>query len=496
MKRPLSGILAMTATVACPPAPSVPERSNPESNAPAEHQRYLTIRRLLGEEPQSAERAERLLPLVSEVCRDDQVRRQFVDSVGWSTGYATEDGQGPERLALEVLEHVATACARIHPGSGLELLGSVQPHIRFDRGRLFVLEARLAAVQDDLQAAEAYARKAVKAGSVHAVALLANVQARQARQAGPAGYRSGMLDEAIATTETKPEPKWQAIDLAAILSTRARLLTERAFWEDGEARTRSLEAAHRAFRRLSVPPFLAATRRSALDPLCFDAPRWPELKPACETGAREFGMLGAARVAGLDVDELEEADAERAAALTRARSLLRPTDAEALGVWVVRGDETEVLEWARPTRTLLRPLPKMRWLVVDRTSGPRADAVVGRIVQVSGLEPELSLDLDRNPRAVPCVAALVSGRVAPDDCPLSPPMQKRVAALPTPRFVLLTGRDLDAELDDFGLYEVPRVLMSLRKSQTGRGVPWLKSLSDVWWLTDPSRPAPRRSARP
>lgn len=488
MRKPLVWAL-LTATFGCPPAPSTgPSEKGPPhaaAQAPEAHRTFVRIRALLGEDPQSPARAEHLYPLVVSVCSDPGERERFVESFAWSVSFATEEATLVEQLALDVLEHVSTSCARTDPEAAMELLTLAQPHVKHDRARLQILRARLAAVTGDLERAESAAKAAVEAGSIHAIALLANVRARIAREAG-VGYRTGMLDAAIETTEVEPTAKWQAIDLAAVLSTRARLLNEKAFWLPPDEREGALERAHRAFARLSVAPFLAATRIPALDQRCFDAPRMPGERVACQTAADEFGVLGAARLLGRDPGELSEADPERARHLDQARELLAGSGAEDLGVVVFRGDETELLEWGRPTATLLGSLPRMQWLVLDRTGGDRGRAVVDRVLQLAGIRPDFRLRVGRDARAIPCAAALVSGRTAPPRCPLEAADRQTLTRLPSPRFAVLIGRDLDAEVADFELYDVPTVLLSLRRSQVPQKVSaWLKSVSDVWWLVDP-----------
>ena len=75
-----------------------------------------------------------------------------------------------------------------------------------------------------------------------------------------------MLDEAIKTASVEPDHNWQLIDLTAVLSTRAHLLSERAVWEAPEPAAATLKLARDVYQRLSVAPFIGVTRSLALAP--------------------------------------------------------------------------------------------------------------------------------------------------------------------------------------------------------------------------------------
>jgi hypothetical protein len=473
----------------CPgEAPPTPAYQAPKAG---EHERFLGIRDLLAQETESTERSVRLYPLVDPICRSASERAAFVESVKWSLSFSTEKANLTTQLALDVLEHVATACARNQPDAAIELLTTAQPLVRFDHGRLDVLLSRVAAATERWDLARSSAARARDRGSVHAIALLANIQARIARNArAEGGLEPGMLDPAIETVSVEPTSKWLAIDLTAVLSTRARLLNEKALWSSVARRGAILEPAHLAFARLAKPPFVESVRQRAIDALCFDQPRYPDIDDdACRQAAVEYGIIGAARLADVNPTRLPQLDASRAAALEAVRRILSTElKPEQHALVVFRGDETELVEWARPATELLRAVAASGaavW-VVDRSDGPRGPRVVQRMLEQSGVRPRLTIRVDDDPLAFPCVAALVAGRRRPPDCSLDPATVRTLESVDRPpRLSVLVGRDLDPELQDLSLYELPAVLLSFRASRFPEHVfAWLKSLSDVWAVVE------------
>src|SRR5438128_124434 len=77
-------------------------------------------------------------------------------------------------LALDVIEHGATACARNNLEAALDLLAKAKAAIP-GTTRLDVIRARLLAAADRYDEALESARAAAKGGSVHAMALAANI---------------------------------------------------------------------------------------------------------------------------------------------------------------------------------------------------------------------------------------------------------------------------------------------------------------------------------
>ncbi|MGF1509445.1 MAG: hypothetical protein ACFB9M_08085 [Myxococcota bacterium] len=477
-------------TTACP----TPPPSSPPSSAPLEHRRFLRIRELLGQNTQSTERSVQLAPLVDPICRKAEARAAFRRSISWSVSHSTESATLPTQLALDVLEYVATACARVDPDVAMQLLASAADFMEYDHGRLDVLRARIAAATEHLREAEAAALRARERGSVHAIALLANIQARRARnQRTLGGLNPEDLDPAIETVMVEPGPKWTAIDLTAVLSTRARLLNEKALWAGSEARSEVLAQAHEVFRRLSVAPFVEAVRRGAVDALCFDeASRSGEppavAEAACARAALEHGIAGAAvRLNLLSEDLPAKVDRKRLGSLLQTgRFVARELEPQDAVLVVFRGDEVELVEWARPAARLLEALAAngVSLMVVDRCANRRASAVVERIVELAKVTPKATLRLGPDPLAMPCLVALAAGRRITADCSLSAEQIRSLARLRrAPRLNVLVGRDLDAEIQDFGLYELPVVLLSFRESGHPELVEtWAKSLSDVWAL--------------
>ena len=386
-------------------------------------------------------------------------------------------------LAIDTLEYVATACFGTHPERTLVLLDGAAVFMPREP-RLLALRARLQATAGQLTEALVSARAAVEAGSIHSLALTANIQARIAR-ASTVGYRPGMLDAAIATVSAKPDAQWRAIDLTAILSTKARLLWERAAWEDEATARRTLDEADGLFERLSVPPFLIQTRLRALDNLCFDAVVTRDDLGPCRRAALEGQILGASAVVGFPPDP-ERFDEPRRVRIQEADATWRALAPRAVVVLVVRGDEAELLEWTRPAARLLarRWRSDLRLVVVDRSREKRASAVTDRMVALAELRPTRVLRVGREPLAMPCITAIMAQRRVPKACPLDRATIEALEALKPYGTTVAVGRDLDAELDDLALYTLDATLLSFRLSRLKKPVhAWLKSVSDIFLLT-------------
>ncbi len=439
--------------------------------------RFVKIRNLLREPPESTNRATKLYPLVAPVCTDSAAREDFLEVAEWSTSFSTEENYLPTQLAIDTIEHVATACFRTGPDGALALLEGAEKFVTSPR--LDVIRARLLAAREDFAGAEAAARRAMEAGSIHAIALTANIQAQRARD-GREGYEPGMLSEAIATVSVEPDGKWQAIDLTAVLSTHARLLAERAVWETGDAEKKTLLEAAGIYRRLSVSPFIAAIRTRALDNLCFDA-EIVAAPDACQRAAVETLNLGAAVRAKVPLDS-GGFDTKRHAALEEMKAKLASLERGAVVLWIARGDESELLEWVRPAAELLEVIAKkkVRVVVVDRTSTKRASRLVDRMFELAGAEPTRRIDAQRDTFAMPCITAILADRRTPTACPLDDATKKALESMRPFGVGVLVGRDLDGELDDLRLYELPSLLLSFRQSLSKKGPDaWLKSVSDV-----------------
>lgn len=480
------GVLIFGGGLACP-AEEGPPRSATREPPPSD--RFLRIRRLLAQPPQSPERAEHLYPSTEPLCAKGPERDAFFETAKWSVDHSEGDDQLTTVLAVDVFEFVATACARTSVEGALSFLDRARATVPQDP-QIDVVTARIAAAADRFELASRAAQRAIEGGSNHAIALLANIQARLARNRVGPGFEPGMFDEAIETASVEPDGDWQAIDLTAVLSTRARLYIERALWLPPEEREASLEAARSAFTRLSKSPFVESVRRSALDHLCFDTPTSAASKEACVRAAEEFGMIGAAAVIERSLESLPKADPERAEGLRRFVERVGGLGPKASVVVVFRGDESEIVEWGRPAASVLRGLRGRdpRVVVVDRTSTARGSALVDRVLELSGIRPSLRIATRADALATSCLAALVAGREAPETCPLPPEEQSELAKLPDVELVLLVGRDLDAEIDDFGLYDLPTHLFSFRRTNAKKAPEgWFKSLCDVWYVLQPER---------
>ncbi|MCK6551968.1 hypothetical protein L6R52_39420 [Myxococcota bacterium] len=443
--------------------------------------RFIRIRNLLEKDPESEERARKLYALVEPVCTSEAERAELVDVAKWSASFSIGHETLPTVLALDTIEHVATACARNYPAAAYDLLARAKSAIP-DPYRFELVRARLLAAEGRLPEALVDAKTAAKAGSVHAIALSATIEAQVARDQAP-GYRAGMLDGAIAQVSVEPDQRWSLIDLTAVLQTRAHLLTERAIWEEPAAAAASRRLARDTHLRLSVAPFIEATRTQALDAACFatgelgDADRTP-----CARAAAEIGILGAAVLAGGPRDS-KRLDLERLAKLEALATDLDRLGDGATVVIVARGDEAELVSWARPASRVFERIArtKAKVVVLDRTRTPRARALVERMLALGGVKPVELVRAENGALAMPCLAAILAHRRTPASCPLEAPTVKRLEKLPKLSLAVLVGRDLDAELDDLKLYGHRAALLSFRQTRIENGVDaWLKSLSDVW----------------
>jgi hypothetical protein len=477
-KDPAPGLSTRTATTAFAAARPTPGSS------------YEKIEALLHLDPQALTRAKELYALVSPICTEAPARDAFL-AEATRLGTLTLD---PERQSLtrtlEVTEHVVNACARNDLDGALAILGPLAAAIP-GNARLEAMRARVLAAAGKLALAKAAAESAKGAGSVGALALLATIEAQLAREASPS-YRPGMLDAALATVSVEPDGQWPLVDLTAVLSTRARLYTERATWESGADRDKTLGLARAVYERLAVSPFIAVTRTHALDVLCFDAPETKDKGGAfhpCARAADEASILGAAFLVGAGLDPARF-DVERAKRIQLLEEKIAALPDQALILLVVRGDESELIPWVRPAALVVERAAARRGqlVVLDRTTGPRAGALVDRLVELSGVKPALRLDAERDILAMPCLAALAAGRKSPESCPFEKAAVEKLVKLSGPAgafgVAILVGRDLDAEIEDLRLYELPDVLLSYRNPATEKGIQvHLKSLSDAWLLS-------------
>lgn len=480
-------LLVALTVVGCPKTDPAASSSPPDAGGVAfgfdlpptrDDTRFVKIRTLLREPPESKGRATKLYPLVKPVCTDEAERDAFLEVAKWSTSFSDEENFLPTELAVDTIEHVATACFRTEPDAALDLLTKAAAFVE-GTPRLDVIRARLLAARGDFADALAASKAAVANGSVHAIALTANIQAQMARD-GSEDYQKGMLDEAIRTVSVEPDEKWMIIDLTAVLATRARLLSERAVWEAPEARARTLLEAAGVYRRISVSPFIAAIRTRALDNLCFDAER-VSAPDACRRAAEETHNIGAAVAAGIPITA-PGYDVERYRAIETMTATVAKLPAGAVVLWIARGDESELLEWVRPAAAVIEELAekKARLVVVDRTTTKRASALIDRMFALAGTKPRLLIDAKGDTLALPCITAILADRRTPSACPLDAATQKTLEGLRPFGLGVLVGRDLDGELDDLRLYELPSLLLSFRRSLAKKGPDaWLKSVADV-----------------
>lgn len=445
--------------------------------------RFMKIRKLLSLDPESPERAVKLYGLVEPICSSPAERKDFVEVAKWSASFSRGPDTLPTVLALDTIEHVATSCFRNTPEAAFDLLEQAKAAVP-DPHRYDLVTARLRAAAGELDQALVPARRAAAAGSIHAIALTANIEAQIARSQG-AGYTPGMLDQAIKTVSVEPTGKWPLIDLTAVLTTRAHLLEERSVWEAPEPASASRKLAAEPFKRLSIAPFIGLTRSSALDTLCFDSVEIPDLGPQwCERAAHEIGNLGAAAVSKAPLDA-KVLDLERLAKLEKLKADLSKLSARSTVLVVARGDESELITWARPASKVIARIAKRgaKLVLVDRTKSPRASRLIERMTALAGATP---VEHIRAPDtlAMPCLTAILAGRRTPKACPFDKKLEERLSKLPKFELALLIGRDLDAEIDDLKLYDLRAVLLSFRQPRVEKGLDvTLKSLSDVWILT-------------
>lgn len=426
-------------------------------------------------------RARALTPKVSSICASKELQERLLEEA-----QAAVEAEGAETrlIAEDVVEHVVNACFRTQSEVGLTLLSRAAEKVK-SPARWDVLRARLLAADGRYEEARGFAEAAMKGGSVHARALLANILAEEARAVGP-GYRPGMLDAALAVVAAEPDGNWPLIDLTAVLSTRARLLSERAVYEAPEARRATLKLVRSVHERLGLSPFPAKVRSLALDAACFDAVELGETEfAACARGAEEHGHLGAAFLAGRGEDP-KRFDLARLEALRKLRLELQGLGGKHVALVAWRGDETELLGWVRPVAELIGGLAqqKVKLVAYVRGSSPRLLPLAERAFELAGVRPELVLRVDNGVEAMPCIAAVLKGNARPASCPLPPAELARLEKLGPLGLAVLVGRDLDAELEDLEKAEVPRALLSLRQPALERPVDsHLKSLSDVFLLS-------------
>jgi hypothetical protein len=162
---------------------------------------------------------------------------------------------------------------------------------------------------------------------------------------------------------------------------------------------------------------------------------------------------------------------------------------ERVVILVARGDEAELISWARPAAELLRLLAsrKVKLIVMDRTSTPRAGALVDRMVELAGLKARDRISAGKDTLAMPCLTAIVAGRRTPEYCPFDKPLRDRLQRMGGFGLAVLVGRDLDGEVDDLQLYALRTVLVSFRRPLTEKAEKGievqLKSLSDLWLVS-------------
>ncbi|MEM7678350.1 MAG: hypothetical protein AAF449_20345 [Myxococcota bacterium] len=454
----------------------------PSASADPKDRRYIRIRDLLRRGSDDPTRATQLYDLVHPVCTNPAEQADFLNVAKWSVSFSDDDNRRTAVLAIDTLEYVATACFRTDAAGTLTLLEKAESFLPAEP-RLAALRARLHAAAGDLDRALTAAQTASKNGSIHALALIANIQARIARREH-AGYTPGMFEAAIQTVSATPAADWRAIDLAAILATKSRLLWERAAWEEGAKAQKTLAEADALFERLSVPPFLKQMRLRAADNLCYDAVVTQGDIEACRKAAEKWQILGAGVVAGLPL-EPQKFDVVRHQRIEQARATWQSLPKGSAVWFVARGDEAELLEWTRPTARMLRALlrPDLRFVAVDRTREARASALLDRLLVLAGVKADFVLRVGHEPLAMPCIAAIAARRRVPASCPLSKADIERLEDYQPYGSALLVGRDLDAELDDLALYELDATLLSFRLSRRKKPThAWLKSVSDTFLL--------------
>src|SRR5262249_21039255 len=94
-KRPASEASAPPAVDA---SPFVDPRGIPK---PREDTRFVQIRTLLGQDPESPERSTKLYPLVEPICTQEKERADFVDVAKWSASFSHDKETLPTVLALD-----------------------------------------------------------------------------------------------------------------------------------------------------------------------------------------------------------------------------------------------------------------------------------------------------------------------------------------------------------------------------------------------------------
>ncbi len=459
--------------------PPRPPQPGPETD-------FVQLRSLLRQDPQSPARAFRLYPMVKSICDGDARRGRLVDDAETMVASGVDDDTKARqrRSAIAVVDHVATACWRTTPTVAYSLLDDARPRLNAEK-QLSLVAARLRAAAGELDKALAHTKVAREAGSIHAIALQANLQADVARGKS-VGYTAGMLDPALETVAVEPDNNWPLIDLTAVLSTRASLLSERAIWEAGADVGATLKRARVVYRRLAEGPFVEPSRRHAADMLCFDSVEIGNDDPeGCTRAADKFGILGAAMLTNKDITKAPF-DTKRWQDIIAVRTRIEAMPEGAAVVLVVHGAESELMTWARPTAQVLTYLTskKPTLIVLDRTNSTRASAMVDRILQLARAKPAERIRAGNEVFAMPCLTAVLAGRKTPQACPFDAERVARLRALKDFGLAVLVGRDLDGELDDARLYELPAILMSYR--QPIEDIPMaahLKSLSDAWILS-------------
>lgn len=474
-------LLAVVLGLACTEAPSSTAGAPDAAVGPPESSRFVRIRELLRLSPEDEGRARGLFPVVAEICGDDAAQDELVEHAFMVSG---NNLGGSAQAAADVIEHVATSCLRERPEAALRILDRASARLAH-KGRFEIVRARFFATTGKLDAALEAAKRARELGVHHAVALEANLLADRARATGP-GYASGALDTAIRATELEPDGTWQLVDVMALLSTRAKLLYERAVYEDAEVAAKTRREADASNRRLAVSPFPKQTRTIALDAVCFEAaalgdPKVKDPLAPCMRALSESGNLGAAFLLGAGRDP-KAVDVARADAMAAMRKRLETLPKGSLALVVGRGDEVELVSWMFAAAEVIAMLNRRaaRIVAVDRTSDPRASALFDRLFVIASAKPKLTVRLGRDPSSFGCLVAHAAGKSP--ECPLDASVRSAVAA-PFGAAVLF-GRDLDGEIDDLTAAKLPTVLLSFREPKSERRPDvQLVSLSDAWMMS-------------
>ena len=462
------GVICLVALCSCSEIADNSSKPRPILTNDHVDSRYMQIRSMLELPGHSHKRAVTLPKLVRPLCSNPKEQAEFLKVAKWSVGFAREDYYLPVQLLIEMLDYISSVCGRESLDKTLDLLEGAESFLPGDP-RLKILLARTLATANRYEAAVRAARAAASLGSAHAVALAANIEARRARNQQP-GYVPGMYDTAIEIAATEPTGRWHAVDLAAVLSTRARLLLERAFWAEARVAKKSRLEAIQVLNRLVLGPFPSAVRNRAADVLCFESRHLELGEESCLIAVNKLTLPPELLGSKQQFEGLE--------------TLLSKVKAGDLVLAVFRGDEQELLEWGRASAQLLKRIVLRRQadlLVIDRSQGPRGSALVERVLALARVKPWMILNAKRGTQTVPCVAALLADRRAPPSCPLNPAIKSALEEQHAPQLAILIGRDLDAEIDDLRLYDHPVMLASFRITEmTKKGlVAWLKSLSDV-----------------